>query len=173
MYFIMLCGQGSTGKSTFGKFLKSNLLNTSIEFIQMDRIVGQGTFSKECIKEYVYEIQCAIDGNVSIIADFSQDSISCREHILNNIIFLDSKKIDLVTVSMRPDIDALLDRESKRKNIILEKEDIDKISTIYNSFIFPTNKEFEKYHFNSITHFVIQNDEDYNKVLNFLIEQGV
>lgn len=85
----MLCGQGGSGKSTFGKYLKNNLLN--IEFIQVDKIVGTERLNPDHIKEYINQLQNAVDKDISCIADFSQDNAGCRKKILKDLIYPPTK----------------------------------------------------------------------------------
>ena len=169
----MLCGQGSSGKSTFGKYLKNNLPDENIEFIQVDKIVGTEHLEPYHLKEYINQLQNAIDKDISCIADFSQDTIGCRKNILKDLNLSTNPNIDFVTVSMRPQIDDLISWDIKRRNIDVNEDYAHRIHRIYNCFEFPQDKEFEKYNFNSIKHFIIKDKNDYDNIIDFISKKSI
>ena len=152
MKLIMLCGQGSSGKSYFASQLKSKLKG-NICLIKMDDVVIEtGEYN---LIEYVNRIQNGLDGNFDyVIMDLAHDSVLVRTGILDMLNFED-KEIDFITFSFRPDIDVIIERQRKRQHphkLLPEVEE--KLRRIYTFFEYPTDKEFEKYNFNSISHFV-------------------
>jgi hypothetical protein len=163
----MLCGQGSSGKSTFGSYLHNNLNRIKVNFIQVDRIVGTSELTSQHIDEYIYQLQDSIDKDISLIADFSHDSANSRAAILNRLILSNNKNIHFITVSIRPAFDTLIAQDVKRRNITINKEYLKQMDKIYNHFEFPTNEEFNNYDFLSISHFIVTNENDYCNVMNF------
>lgn len=152
MKLIMLCGQGSSGKSYFASQLKSKLKG-NICLVKMDDVVIEtGEYN---LIEYVNRIQNGLDGNFDyVIMDLAHDSVLVRTGILDMLNFED-KEIDFITFSFRPDIDVIIERQRKRQHphkLLPEVEE--KLRRIYTFFEYPTDKEFEKYNFNSISHFV-------------------
>lgn len=152
MKLIMLCGQGSSGKSYFASQLKSKLKG-NICLVKMDDVVIEtGEYN---LIEYVNRIQSGLDGNFDyVIMDLAHDSVLVRTGILDMLNFED-KEIDFITFSFRPDIDVIIERQRKRQHphkLLPEVEE--KLRRIYTFFEYPTDKEFEKYNFNSISHFV-------------------
>ena len=166
----MLCGQGSSGKSTFGKYLKNKL--PDIEFIQVDKIAGLERLKPDHIKEYINQLQNAIDKDISCIADFSQDNTGCREKILKDLNLSTNQNIDFITVSMRPQVDDLISWDVKRRNIDVNEDYLHRIRSVYNCFEFPRDEEFENYNFNSIKHFIIKEKNDYDNVIDFISEKS-
>ena len=152
MKLIMLCGQGSSGKSYFASQLKNNLKG-SICLVRMDDIVIEtGEYN---LIEYINRIQDGLDGNFDyVIMDLAQDSALVRTGILD-MLNLKGKEIDFITFSLRPDIDVIIERQRKRQHpreLLPEVEE--KLRRIYTFFEYPTDEEFEKYNFNSVSHFI-------------------
>lgn len=168
----MLCGQGSSGKSTFGKYLKDNLQYKNIEFIQVDKIVGTDHLAPHHIEEYINQLQDAINKDISCIADFSQDDIGCRKRILQNLNLSTNSNINFVTVSMRPDVNDLISWDVKRRNVDVNEEYFHRIHSVYDCFEFPQDKEFKNYNFSSIKHFVIRDKNDYKNVIDFIDKES-
>ena len=121
----MLCGCGSSGKSTFGKYLVKTL--SQAKLISMDEIVKQNQYNYH--KHYQNFINL-ISYNIKlmkyqyIIIDFSNDSIYFRKKILND---LKNNSINLefnfVTISMRPGINNIfLWDEQRTKKTLNENE---------------------------------------------------
>ena len=100
MLFIMLCGQGSAGKSTFGKYLETNFLKEKLKLVRVDEIVKHSKLNSYHIDEYIHQIQLHINYNISLIADFSQDCISTRKMILDKLVIPEDVKIDFITILM-------------------------------------------------------------------------
>lgn len=168
----MLCGQGSSGKSTFGKYLKDNLQYKNIEFIQVDKIVGTDYLAPHHIEEYINQLQNVINKDISCIADFSQDNIRCRKHILQNLNLSTNSNINFVTVSMRPQVNDLISWDVKRRNVDVNEEYLHRIHSVYDCFEFPRDKEFKNYNFSSIKHFVIRDKNDYKNVIDFIDKES-
>jgi hypothetical protein len=122
------------------------------------------------IDEYINQIQLCINDNISLIADFSHDNSSARKKILDQLIIPQDKKINFITISIRPDIKTLIKQDSIKRNIQITENYIKWINSIYNNFIYPNDDEFKKYNFNSINHFEIENNNDYDKILNLIYQ---
>ena len=89
MKLIMMCGQGSSGKSYFASQLKSKLKG-NICLVKMDDVVIEtGEYN---LIEYVNRIQNGLDGNFDyVIMDLAHDSVLVRTGILDMLNFEDKE----------------------------------------------------------------------------------
>ncbi len=152
MKLIMLCGQGSSGKSYFAMELR-DALKGKVCLVRMDDIIIES--KKYDIAEYVNRIQNGLDNNFDyVIMDLAHDTTLVRTAILDMLDF-ENKEIDFITISFRPGIDVIIERQRKRQYPSELSPELEvKLRRIYTFFEYPSNKEFEKYNFNSISHFV-------------------
>ena len=175
MRLIMLCGQGGAGKSTYGKWLEKELNNTIL--IRVDDLIIPGQpFDKKYVDKYINNIIKAINSNYSnIIMDFAHDNATNRANILNKIISqINTQDIDFITISLRPGAETVVDWTIKRYRLgnfpkeelikLIGEERINRVKNIYNNFQYPTIEEFEKYNFNSIQNYVIDNSKPYERL---------
>lgn len=159
MTLIMVCGQGSVGKSTFIKRYFYNKKN--IICISVDEIVKTNKFNQKYYQIYLKTIQKQIDlyenTNKIIVLDFSHDTISSRSKLLNELKF-NSFNINFIAIGLHPTsfLDIVINDE-KRKNRKLNQDEINKIKNIYNHFQPPTVQEFIDYNFNSIKAITLKN----------------
>ena len=159
MKIIMICGQGSVGKSTFVKRYFSNKQN--IINISVDNIVKGNSFSSKYYDLYIQEIQKNINlyENTSkiITLDFSHDSNFSRADVLNRLKF-NSLKIDFIAIGLHPVSfkDIVINHEN-RIGKKLSQEEVNRIKMVHEHFQPPSNEEFEKYNFNSIKTITLTN----------------
>lgn len=146
---IMLCGQGSSGKSTYAK---QNFSKDCI--VSMDAIVGQQKYNPIFKKQYIDLIQGKLNNKEKIIVlDFAHDSINSRRDILSKLNI--PENVNFTTISLRPSIRQIILNDEKRKHRRLTQNEIENIEKIYNHFICPTEEEFKEYNFCQINNIVI------------------
>lgn len=167
MNLIMLCGQGSSGKSTFGAELIKKLNSTS-KLIRMDNVDDTLPFS-ERMTVYLSNIQAAYDNKVeNIIMDLAHDSIEFRNTVLSSLNF-DNKydSINFFAVSLRPEFEKIVEWEIKRKGYDeLPKNQYFLMEKYYNRFQYPTEQEFKKFNFDTIVTLVVNNADFFESVNN-------
>ena len=167
MNLIMLCGQGSCGKSTFGLFLQKTVPNSCL--IRMDDIVKQSKFNYNLhFPIYLNTIETTLLSSQfeTVILDFSQDVIKCRSLILNSIKKnkILCKKINFIAISLRPGYKNIILWSQKRLNKNLTHKEKINIKKVYYDFEYPTIEEFTQYNFNSIL--IISLDNSKYKIHN-------
>lgn len=146
---IMLCGQGSSGKSTYAK---QNFPKDCI--VSIDAIVGQRKYNPSFKKQYIDLIQQKLDNQEKIIVlDFSHDNVESRKEILSKLNI--PENVNFTTISLRPSTQQVILNDEKRKNRFLTENEKTVIKKIYNCFTYPTKKEFEKYNFHQVNTIVI------------------
>lgn len=124
----------------------------------MDEVTETERLTSENFEKYFYlyvkKIQNAIDQKFDIIIiDFSHDSITGREKVLNKLNNLEN--IDFITFSLRPGIENILKWNVKR-----EIRSLQEVEENYNSFEFPTKEEFLCFNFRTITNIIIDNSKN-------------
>lgn len=165
---IMLCGQGSVGKSTYAK---SNYPEQSI--VSVDAIVGRDKYNSSYEKLYIDAIQQKLDAKEkTIVLDFSHDGIISRKTVLSQLNI--PNNVNFTTISLRPGAEQIIYNQEKRQKYSLTKSEKKKIIKVYNNFTYPTEEEFKDYGFCKITNLVVNNSypkEDLNLKDNvFLIK---
>ena len=146
---IMLCGQGSCGKSYY-----------AIHNYHKDEIVRMDDVVKECedytfdydkhFHIYIKKIQEKIDNNQkNIVLDFSQDSKKSRKHVLNQLKF-NPNEIDFQAINFNVNLAQMILFHTKRTKQTLDNEKILRMQKIKNGFQPATVNEFKNYNFNSI-----------------------
>lgn len=159
---IMLCGQGSAGKSFFGTLLYQWLENSS--FIRMDSYVDNsiGYQSEIDLPKYIEGIQKAIDKQYEyIILDFAHDSKRSRKDILDKLKFHSNNTYAFICVSLRPTVDVIIQRHTHRKGLkrcLLQE--VKDIKNCYDHFEYPSEEEFKDYPFEKINLFTINNSQN-------------
>lgn len=158
MNLIMLCGQGSSGKSTLGKILEDILSNSKL--ISVDKLVKKYNKNKH-FSIYINEIILNINKKYdNIILDFSHCEPKFRAEVLDACIdSFKQIKINFITISLRPGYEKIIKWHEKRCSRILNNEEKDNIINIYQNFIYPTMEEFDKYNFNTVTNITIDNSK--------------
>ena len=146
---IMLCGQGSCGKSYFAQhnYSKSNI-------VSMDDIVSQCKDIKyeknKHFSIYLKKIQEKIDKEEKIIVlDFSQDTISSRKNILDFLNFK-NREINFSAINFMLDEKDIINFHTKRVQRELSKKEKETIIMTKRCFQPATANEFKMYNFNSI-----------------------
>ena len=148
---IMLCGQGSVGKSTYAKnnFQKSYI-------VSMDAIVKKNDFNSNFKEQYINLIQQKINAKEdTIVLDFSHDGILSRKSILSKLKL--SNDIIFTTIALRPGVEQIIYNQEKRQKHPLTDNEKERIIKIYNNFEYPTEEEFKDYGFYKINNFVVDN----------------
>lgn len=157
--FIMLCGQGGSGKSTFSKKIKEEFPYTNIQVCAIDNIVPKSMDKMDkkerefYYKQFIAQTQEAIDQDSSvIIVDFCFDTRGLREDFLSSLSF--SPNTNFICIRMKPPIETIIKWEViKHGNI--SPELIELISRVYNEFQDFEDWEFEDYGFASVNTFVV------------------
>lgn len=144
---IMLCGQGSSGKTTFWRQYLSTKTVVSI-----DGIVGESNFEDNIelyLLKFANQIRLSTDKNEDTVLDFSHDTVKER---MKSLIHISSPyNYNLLVISMSLDFPTLIKNDLQRKGLkTLSNESLLNMLNIYNNFIPPTIAEFEKYNFKSI-----------------------
>ena len=151
---ILLCGQGSTGKSTLGlKLCNKYNKNASSKWalIRMD-LCCKGNTAIPDYDLFIKQIQEAYKNNeyTHIVCDFSNTSISNRKKLLSSLNF-DFTTVNLIVIQLRPPVEKIIEWSQKRNSkIILSKNMQDKIKTWYYNYEFATKEEFKLFNFNDI-----------------------
>ena len=146
---IMLCGQGSVGKSTYAR---RNFQESSI--VGFDKIIGQREFNWGYLEPYLNLAQQKLDNQEEfIVLDFAYDTIECRKLILSQLKIPDG--VNFTTISFRPGVKQIIINQEKRQKKPLTKQEIEKIIELYNAFMIPTEEEFKCYNFNEIKNIII------------------
>ena len=164
---IMVIGQGSAGKSTFGQKIIQYLNNSVlIRFDDFNKIYHNEKISLEL---YINKIQEEINKNREyIICDFSQDSISCREYILDRLQYPNEIKFEAIV--LRPGYENIFNWKKKRfedSNIEYNEKDLQiLIKNVYNGIQIPTIDEFKKYNF--LDTLIIIYDNYKNEILDII-----
>lgn len=150
MKIYMLCGQSGSGKSTFGMKLQEELPNCA--FIRIDDI----PLELEPIERYYRYINKFVESIKSkqydtIILDHHHSLRIMREEILDKIP-IDCGEIELIVISLRPGTNNIISwRKTSSEPII------NAVKHLYESYEMPTDEEFNKYGFKSVSNIVINN----------------
>ena len=103
-----------------------------------------------------------------IICDFSQDSISCREYILDRLQYPNEIKFEAIV--LRPGYENIFNWQKKRfedSNIEYNEKDLQiLIKNVYNGIQIPTIDEFKKYNF--LDTLIIIYDNYKNEILDII-----
>lgn len=150
---ILVCGQGSIGKSTFiNKIIKEGDLN-----VRLDDIPNYD------FQEFVRQIQKGIDKKIkTIYADMSFDSRYLRQWLLSQLSW---QELNLYVIQLRPPLEKLLewyDNQTKgAENIKISRE---RVITIYYNFEFVCEDEFTQFNLNKVKIYLYDN---YNQKVLF------
>lgn len=150
---ILVCGQGSIGKSTFiSKIIKDGDLN-----VRLDDIPNYD------FQEFARQIQKGIDKKIkTIYADMSFDSRYLRQWLLSQLSW---QELNLYVIQLRPPLEKLLewyDNQTKgAKNIKISRE---RVITIYYNFEFVREDEFTQFNLNKVKIYLYDN---YNQKILF------
>lgn len=150
---IMLCGQGSSGKSTFAKILESKFQHTAnVHISAVDDFVEKGRYSdnpQKFYKNFLSDIQLHLNEQCDIIiADFSFDSRESRKHFLQQLEL--NEKIDFIAIRTSPPLENIKKWHAERRKKELSIEEEQNIERVYNGFEEFNANEFQSYNFNSI-----------------------
>jgi tRNA uridine 5-carbamoylmethylation protein Kti12 len=173
MTIIMLCGQGSSGKSTFASFLRSQLPNEQTALVAMDKILKPGEHLTESNLDYYWNLYfhsiqvCLENGFKYIILDMSNDAVAFRQKTFQSINF-NLQNINLITISLRPGVENLLSWHDIRCGELKSAEK-GRIITAYNKYEFPIKQEFTEFNFKSVKVLVV-NNSDINEMKNIMQE---
>lgn len=161
MNLYMICGIGSSGKSTLANFLSKTL--SSSKLLKVDdymRIYNNLSIS------YYYWIQdikkTTIENNEdNLIIDFSLDSIKSRRRVLDEIYNFED--INLICIFLNPEANIILKHYSQRNpNFILTDDKKIKIQKLVNHVQLPTENEFKDYNFKSIKIIVLDKEINFD-----------
>lgn len=150
---ILVCGQGSIGKSTFiSKVIKEGDLN-----VRLDDIPNYD------FQEFARQIQEGIDKEVkTIYADMSFDNRYLRQWLLSQLSW---KELNLYVIQLRPPLEKLLEWYNNQikgaKNIRISRE---RVITIYYNFEFVREDEFAQFNLNNLKIYLYDN---YNQKVLF------
>ena len=167
MTLIMICGQGSSGKSTTAKLLQ-NILSSKATVISMDPIVGV-CFDVNKKQEYnaifIKNIQATLCCNEYeyVIVEYSLDSMIARAQLLQSLDLNNS--IHFITLALRPGPDTIIQWDRKRKNRALSDQEKMRIQTVYKNFEPPSVEEFSYYNFSSVNCYSINNSTNVEEKL--------
>lgn len=147
---IMLCGQGSSGKTTFWrKYLRNK------NIVAMDDIIIKLSNKynyEQChaIFHLLIEEATKIDCINDVVLDFAHDTIDARK---DSLIHISSPEhFNFLIIHLSLDFEILIENDKKRKQVLsLPKEQVEQMKKIYNLFIPPVLEEFKDYNFKSIT----------------------
>ena len=173
MTIIMLCGQGSSGKSTFASFLCSKLPKEQTALVAMDKILKPGEHLTESnvdyyLNLYFHSIQvCLENGFKYIILDMSNDAVGFRQETFQSIDF-NFQNVNLITISLRPGVENLLGWHDMRCGGLTSAEK-GRMITTYNQYSFPIKREFAEFNFKSVKVLVV-NNSDINEMKNIMQE---
>lgn len=151
---VLLCGQGSIGKSTYGQKLQAKKNNSIL--IRIDECFPNVQNWDLRQAEYVKRIQAAIDLQYNyIICDACQDSPYGRALTLTPLI-LSNCVIELVIIHLRPPLEQLI-QWSKQRNIGLYQQYKQIIPKVYTNYRPALQQEFQLYQFQSVSIYEIDN----------------
>ena len=160
MHLVMICGQGSSGKSTFCKYLQS--IDPNIIHISIDNIALQDPYDENIhFPIYISQIQHYVDKNHEqdiVLIDFAHDSPLFRKSVLEKINFNNSNII-FYTISLRPGENTICKWQEKRIKKELTEEDKALIKNLYENFKYPTVEEFKGYPFKNVINISIDNSK--------------
>lgn len=150
---IMLCGQGSTGKSTFARTIKNQFQNDAkIHISSMDYFVKNNSYFDDpegFYKKFLSDAQYYLNENYDIvIVDFCFDTVNSRKKFLQQLNL--NKKLNFIAIRACPPVEIIHEWHAKRRKQALSHEEKETIQKVYNSFQELTTDEFEYYNFNSI-----------------------
>lgn len=159
---FMLCGQGSIGKSLFGKSLKQNLPQSI--FLSFDSFVSKNNNFETNYKNYIFFIYKSINNKKieNIILDFSYCVFESRFltfKILSEKYKINFNNINLYVINLRPGYQNIINFHSNKINKKLEINKKKEIKKVYYNFQFPVFKEFIYFNFKSILIFNINNSK--------------
>lgn len=144
---ILLCGQGSSGKTTFWK--RYFPLKT---IVAIDNIVGEFTFKDNeqlYFLKYINQIRVATSQNEDVVLDFSHDTP--RERMKSLVHVSSPHDFNLLVISMSLDFQTLVNNDCRRKGITMPTEDsFNHMLELYDLFVPPSLDEFRSYNFKSI-----------------------
>jgi GTPase SAR1 family protein len=173
MTIIMLCGQGSSGKSTFASFLCSQLPKEQTALVAMDKLLKPG----ECLNKsnsdyylnlYFHRIQECLENSFKyIILDMSNDAVAFLQKTFQSINF-NFQNVNLITISLRPGVENLLGWHDMRCDGVASAEK-GRMITAYNNYEFPIKQEFAEFNFKSVKVLVV-NNSDINEMKNIMQE---
>lgn len=168
MTLIMLCGQGSSGKSTTAKYLQEILKPAKVRIISMDDIVGRcyiESKAREYNEKFIYNIQQALNCNEYeyIIIDYALDHPDSRQWLLQQIFI--TFPLHFITISLRPGMQNIISWDQKRKKRALLEEEKITIQKLYNGFYAPQKEEFKNFAFLTINNYEIDNSIDVKEKL--------
>lgn len=157
----MLCGQGNSGKSTYGQWLADQLSNAKL--IKMDDIIAKD--NKNTLQDYHYslfynEINKSMQDFENVIVDLAHDESFARLKTLNNINYLTN--INLITISLRPGFENIVLWGIDRMGEESVQRQLKWYALAYKNFQFPTEEEFKDYPFQKVTNLVIDNSKPFD-----------
>lgn len=155
---FMLCGQGSSGKSTYAKFLSKQLKNC--EIIAMDNISSQLNIED---RYFIYKsnIIKAIQSDAeNIILDLAHDTVKRRQEIYT--LFSPPEEINLFVIYLRPSLFQIFENQTKRQKSELSFEQKSVIERLYNAAQLPEESETKSYKFHNTSIFILNPQEKEN-----------
>lgn len=157
MNLYMICGVGSSGKSTLANFLSKTL--PSNKLLKVDSYMK---IYNNLLISYYYWIQdikktIVKNDKDNLIIDFSLDSTESRKRVLDEIDNFEN--INLICIFLNPDANVILKHYSQRDpNFIQTNDKKIKIQKLVNNVQLPTENEFKSYNFKSIK-IIVLNEE--------------
>lgn len=154
---ILVCGQGSIGKSTYIKNIINNFNSFSTNIISMDNISKDLSWENR-MKKFIQFTQQAIDKNYDFIfCDLAFDSARSRKNVLSSLKIPNDILINLIILELRPGVDLLLSWDKKRKHGLDIGLNQDEIIKIYSAFNFATVSEFNYFKYNKLSIYILNN----------------
>lgn len=157
---IMLCGQRSSGKSTFAQCIVNKFGSNNIEVCSMDNVLKR-TKNFDDYDMLISDVQNAINNpkNNCIIIDYAFTNPEDRKKVLSQLILPSS--VNFIIITMRPSIKTIVKRQEKRQfpTPLTPEEIISMVEWYYLYTTFPTQEEFSYINFDNISIFTIDIDE--------------
>jgi len=150
---VLVCGQGSTGKSTLvSKIIKEGNLNVRLDSIPYRNL-----------QEFVNQVQEGINkGITTIYADMAFDSKYIRQWFLSQLSW---KELNLYVIQLRPPLDKVLEwHDARIGDWEFTDEMRNQVITTYYNFEFVREDEFAQFNLNKIKIYLYDN---YNQKVLF------
>lgn len=150
---ILVCGQGSTGKST----LVNNIYKEGYLNVRLDNIPHRN------LQEFVKQVQEGIDKEINVIfADMAFDSKYIRQWFLSQLSW---KELNLYVIQLRPPLEKVLEWHKMRiRDWEFTDEMRDQVITTYYNFEFVREDEFTQFNLNNLKIYLYDN---YNQKVLF------
>ena len=147
---IMLCGQGSSGKTSFWVEYLSEKIVISFDAVMMTLPkISNYTSGIELFNDLIKQIS-SLKLELDIVLDFAHDTVMARAASLDCIQNPDL--FNFLIIHINPDFNTLIKNDKRRKGTTsFSQEHINWLKEMNDLFVRPTIEEFEKYNFKSVT----------------------